>query len=219
MMSLESEYITVAEMRKIDSEAVRSGIKIELMMENAGKALATTLRQRLGDITGKKIVCIAGKGNNGGGVIASLRHLDYYGAKTTLVLVCPKTMITEPSRVHLRLIPKRIKVITYSSRSLSKIMNEIKKADVVMDGILGTGFSGRIDEPIHSMIDTVNKSRDYVISNDIPSGIEADTGIESTISIHADFVVVLHKPKKWITVTQFSNYSVESIGIPSDLSI
>ncbi|MDC8453639.1 MAG: hypothetical protein LV477_12115, partial [Candidatus Nitrosotalea sp.] len=137
---MESEYVSVAEMRKIDSEAVRSGIKIELMMESAGKALANTLRQRLGDITGKKIVCIAGKGNNGGGVIASLRHLDHYGAKTTLVLIYPKTRISEPSRIHLRLIPKRIQVITYGSRSLSKTLDVVKKADVVVDGIFGTGF-------------------------------------------------------------------------------
>lgn len=217
MINLESEYVTVAEMRKIDSEAVHSGIKIELMMESAGKALANTLRQRLGDITGKKIVCIAGKGNNGGGVIASLRHLDYYGAKTTLVLAYPKTLITAPSRVHLRLIPKRIKVITYSPRSLSKTLDAIKKADVVIDGIFGTGFSGSIAEPIHSMIDAINKSRAYVISNDIPSGIEADTGIESGISVHADFVVVLHKRKRWMAISEFHNYSVESIGIPSVL--
>lgn len=216
-MELEDEYVSVAEMRKIDSNAVRKGIKIELMMENAGNALATTLRQRLGDITGKKIVCIAGKGNNGGGVIASTRHLDYYGAKTTLVLLHPKTLITEPSRIHLGLVPKGTKVITYSSRSLSKITNEIKKADVVMDGIFGTGLSGSIDEPAHSIIDTINKSRAYVVSNDIPSGIEADTGIESGISVHADFVVVLHKRKRWMTILEFPNHSVESIGIPSVL--
>lgn len=218
-MSLESEYITVAEMRKIDSEAVRSGIKIELMMENTGKALASTLKQRLGDLSGKKIVCITGKGNNGGGVIAATRHLNYFGAKIVLVLLYSKTSMTDSSVFHLTLVPKRTRVIKYSSRLLTNIFSEIKNADAILDGIFGTGFSGIVAEPIYSIIDTVNKSRAYVLSNDIPSGIESNTGIESTISIHADFVVVLHKPKRWITVTQFSNYSVESIGIPSDLSI
>jgi NAD(P)H-hydrate epimerase len=96
-------------------------------------------------------------------------------------------------------------------------MDMITKADTVIDGIFGTGFSGSIDEPVYSIIDAVNKSRAYVISNDVPSGIEADTGIESGISIHADFVVVLHKRKRWMAVSEFSNYSVESIGIPSVL--
>jgi NAD(P)H-hydrate epimerase len=172
----------------------------------------------LGDINGKKVVCIAGKGNNGGGVIASLRYLDYHGAKTILVLSYPKIVITEPSRVHLRLIPKGTKVITYGSRNLSKIMDTIKKADVVIDGIFGTGFSGSIDEPIYSIIEAVNKSRGYAISNDIPSGIEAGTGIESGISVHADFVMVLHKRKRWMVISEFPNYSVESIGIPQILS-
>lgn len=52
-------------MRQIDRNAVNNGIKIELMMENAGKALALFLKGRFGDLYGKKIVCVVGKGNNG----------------------------------------------------------------------------------------------------------------------------------------------------------
>jgi hypothetical protein len=77
-------------------------------------------------------------------------------------------------------------------------------------------FSGDIDEPIYSLIDSINKSMAYVLSNDIPSGVDADTGKVSTICVRANYLIVLHMPKKWMKVKSLppSKYSIESIGIP-----
>lgn len=64
-------YVSIKQMRQIDKNAVKNGIKIDLMMENAGNVLAKFLNNRFGSLYGKKIVCVVGRGNNGGGVIAS----------------------------------------------------------------------------------------------------------------------------------------------------
>jgi NAD(P)H-hydrate epimerase len=209
-------YVSVKEMREIDMAAVRKGIPIELMMENAGKALALCVKNKSKYLSGKKVLCIAGKGNNGGGVIAAARHLGYYGFKVTLVLLYEKTEMTKPSRFHLSAVGKSAKIIQYSPSVHKKILAKILDVDVIIDGIFGTGFSGKIDEPIYSIIDSINKSRAYIVSNDIPSGVDADTGKVSSISVKADYIVVLHMPKKWMKVKSLpsSKYSIESIGIP-----
>lgn len=201
-------------MRLIDRLAVRNGIPIELMMENAGKALALHVKNKFNS-TRKSALCIAGKGNNGGGVIASVRHLLYYGFKVSLVLVFPKTEMSKPARFQL-LTSGKNKVTRCTAGNLKDVLSEIEQADIILDGIFGTGFSGDIVEPVYSLIDSINESQAYVVSNDIPSGIDADTGKVSTICVRANYIVVLHKPKKWMEVKSLpsSKYSVESIGIP-----
>lgn len=215
VLNNKKEYVSVRQMRKIDEAAVRSGIPIELMMENAGKALALHIKNKFKDSSRKTILCIAGKGNNGGGVIASVRHLLYYGFRVSLLLLYQKREITKPSRFHLSTLGKNAKIIQYGTKYRKKILSTIEHSDVIVDGIFGTGFSGSIDEPVFPIIESINNSEAYVVSNDIPSGINADTGNVGTICVKADHIVVLHKPKTWMKIWDLptSRYSIESIGI------
>ncbi|MDE2589966.1 MAG: NAD(P)H-hydrate epimerase, partial [Patescibacteria group bacterium] len=166
-------YVSVKEMRKIDEAAVRSGIPIELMMENAGKALALHIKNKFKGTSRKTILCIAGKGNNGGGVIVSVRHLMFYGFKVSLLLLYQKREMVKPSRFHLSTLGKNAKIIQYDTKHHKKILSTIGHFDVIIDGIFGTGFSGSVNEPIFSIIESIVKSKAYVVSNDIPSGINA----------------------------------------------
>lgn len=212
--------VSVKQMRLIDKMAVSNGIPIELMMENAGRAIASSLKNRFGDLYGKKILCIAGKGNNGGGVIASIRHLVYYGAKVTLFLVFPKSQLSGPAKFHLSsLSHAKLKVILNTNMNRKEFFSKIQNTDIIIDGIFGTGFHGKIDDFTISAIHAINKSGAYILSNDVPSGINADTGHVDSVSVNADFTVVLHRPKKWMHKMNLSRskYSIESIGIPSKL--
>ena len=210
--------VSIRQMRKIDKLAVSNGIPIELMMENAGRSIAVSLKNRFGDISGKNILCVVGRGNNGGGVIASVRHLLYYGTKVTLFFVFPKNHLSNPTKFHLSLLPHtKIKTILNTPRNRKEILSKIQNTDIIIDGIFGTGFHGKMSNSIMFIINAINSSDSYVISNDVPSGMNADTGHVESVSIEADFVVVLHRPKKWMhkmNLTQ-SKYSIESIGIPS----
>jgi ADP-dependent NAD(P)H-hydrate dehydratase / NAD(P)H-hydrate epimerase len=76
----------------------------------------------------------------------------------------------------------------------------------------GTGFSGKIIEAQSSAIDLINSSKTYVVSNDVPSGISADTGEIKEKSVSPVITVVLHRIKSGIK----GNHMVESIGIPPD---
>lgn len=215
-----NSYLTIKQMRAVDHAAVKYGLSIEIMMENVGKGITSCFERENFEIKNKKIICIAGKGNNGGGVIAASRHLSCYGIKVTLILINSKDSLSKPSKFHLSLIRKNPKIekIMFSKKTRQKVFSLIKNADFVVDGIFGTGFKGIVNEPEYSLIEQINKSKAFVISNDVPSGINADTAKEANISIKSDFVAVLHKPKKWMSQAKFlPKFSIISLGIPPEI--
>jgi len=213
-------YLTIEQMRAVDNAAVKYGIPIELLMENAGKGIASCVDSENFGTKNKKIVCIAGKGNNGGGVIAASRHLSCFGINVSLILINSTDSLSVPSRFHLSLIRRnpKIKKITYSKKTRGDVFSLIKKADFIVDGIFGTGFLWDVSEPEYSIIDKINESKGFVISNDVPSGINADTGKDKNISVRSDFVAVLHKPKKWMKQNKsLPKYSIINLGIPPEI--
>ncbi len=164
-----------------------------------------------------RIVCIAGKGNNGGGIISAARHITCFGGKVDLILINSK--LSTASKFHFSLIRKnqQIKVIHVNKNNKKIVASIIRKSDVILDGIFGTGTSRAMEEPEHSIISMINDSKSFVISNDVPSGIDADTGKIHNISVNADYVVVLHKPKKWMEKNSNQKFCVVNIGIPPEI--
>ena len=70
------KFVSVKQMKKTDQNAVTYGMPIELMMENAGREICNQVLKKIKKHKFKKILVIAGNGNNGGGVIAASRHLS-----------------------------------------------------------------------------------------------------------------------------------------------
>lgn len=213
-----SFFLTVKQMKIVDKKAVNYGIPIELMMENAGKAIAVHILQTFQNMESKNIVCISGWGNNGGGVISAARHITCFGAKTTLILLKSKKFMSIPSRFHLFITRKNkhIRIIYVNKNNFKKISFIIRNSDVIIDGIFGTGFHSKIDDPIYSIIAQMNKSKAYILSNDVPSGVNADTGIAANISIKPNFVIALHKPKKCM-INSKTKFKIIDIGIPPEI--
>lgn len=93
----------------------------------------------------------------------------------------------------------KISVITKADLKRAKEM--ITNADGIKDAIFGTGYLGKIiKEPQRSAIELINSSKAYSISNDVPSGTNADTGEVLDISVLPDTIVVLHRMKPGITM-------------------
>ena len=198
------------------------GMKRVYMMENAGHGLADFIilkfRRKL---RGKRIVAICGTGNNGGDGFVAARHLSYYyGASVQLILLgFANDLRTEEARINWQIIQKMgsIEIITGNEIN-DKIKKTIEYADVIIDGIFGTGIRGQIREPHASAIKIINKSRAYVVSVDVPSGIDPNTGKAHDISIRADATVTFHRMK--IGLLNNKKYSgsvhIEKIGIPHE---
>ncbi len=206
-------------MKSIDKKAVSYGMPTELMMENAGREICNIVLKKIKKDNIKKILIIAGNGNNGGGVIAASRHLSTHGISLKMVVLGTKNSLSTPSKLNLSLVRKNWKIQIIDSKNLPNVLAEINNSELILDGIFGIGINRDIVEPYYTVISAINNSKAYVISNDVPSGINADSAKIYNIAIKSNYLVVLHKPKTWMLKTKPPKFIVVNIGIPIEVDV
>jgi NAD(P)H-hydrate epimerase len=210
-------------MYKIEENAEANfGVRKMYMMENAGHGLANFIKFKMDNMdtrmVGKRIIAICGGGNNGGDAMVCMRHLSCYpeAKYTVLLLVDPHDLRTEEARANWAILKRLKSVETLWSNHVDQVKDRILDSDILIDGILGTGVSGSIREPHSSAIDFINKSGAYVVSVDIPSGLDPNTGQVHDKCVTANATVTFHRIKKGLVNNE--SYSgqihLEHIGIP-----
>ncbi|MEM2933358.1 MAG: NAD(P)H-hydrate dehydratase [Methanocellales archaeon] len=209
-------YITSKQMAALDRNCEYLGVSRLQLMENAGASVANAVRRRYKQ---GRVVIIAGLGNNGGDGFVAARHLKGYDVK--VILLGRRNEIRTPEA------KKNFEVLEFcgveiieveDSRELEKIGALIKNADVVIDGIFGTGIRGAIREPASTAIDLINQSKGFVIAIDIPSGLDPDSG-EAEKCVDADLIVTFHKLKKGLLNIKEEKIEVADIGIPLEAEL
>ncbi len=195
------------------------GMHKSYMMENAGHGLADFIISEMGPLSGKKIVSFCGTGNNGGDAIVASRHLGgYYGANVTVVILGdPADIRTEECSMNWNIIKKMKSIRIFSgAKVLESAAEEISNGDIIIDGIFGTGIKGNIRDPHSSAIDMINDSNAYVVSVDIPSGLDPDTGKTHNKCVKADATITFHRIKNGLIGRQeyTGQLHLEMIGIP-----
>ncbi len=209
--------VTVEQMRKIDANAVSLGLPIHVMMEDAGNALARYLKDVL-NLRGKRVVVICGTGNNGGGGLACARHLTWYNAKVDVILLGKREKLSDAAKMHWKILQNMssVKIHTILHRtSLLKKKKLVLNADAIVDAIFGTGYEGKIREPASTAIDLINQSEAYKVSNDVPSGLDLNTGKVSDKAVMSNATVVLHRLKAGLHKNKFTGKIIlANIGIP-----
>ncbi len=157
------------------------------LMENAGSAAARIIRENY-EVKEKRIVVVCGKGNNGGDGFVVARKLREYGADTRIVLASDMPATNEASEMRIRARDIGIPIVSYRTEPTS-VSALIKSADLIVDAIFGIGFSGAPRKPIDALIRFICAVGKPVISIDIPSGANADTGAVEGDCIKADITV------------------------------
>jgi NAD(P)H-hydrate epimerase len=225
---MNSQAITSEQMYKIEENGHRVfGMKRLLMMENAGHRTADFLLRRFdAGLKRKKIVAVCGSGNNGGDTFVACRHLAAACITniTILLLTTPKEIRTSEAKINWNIIRKMksLKKITVGSHQQSDsghaIETEIEDADVILDGLLGTGVKGQIREPFSSAIDKINQSKAYVLAIDVPSGLDPTSGEPSNKCIEANATITFHRMKKGLDIGKkyTGSIHIEKIGIPPE---
>jgi|SRR5919106_1608589 NAD(P)H-hydrate epimerase len=225
---MNSQAITSEQMYKIEENGHRLfGMKRLLMMENAGHRTADFLLRRFDPgLKRKKIVAVCGSGNNGGDTFVACRHLAAACITniTILLLTTPKEIRTSEAKINWNIIRKMksLKKITIGSHqqidSGHVIETEIEDADVILDGLLGTGVKGQIREPFSSAIDKINQSKAYVLAIDVPSGLDPTSGEPSNKCIEANATITFHRMKKGLDIGKkyTGSIHIEKIGIPPE---
>jgi len=164
---------TAAEMRQADKDCIeKTGIPGIVLMENAARGCVDEILKDFPDISGKKVACFCGKGNNGGDGLAIARLLSRRGAVVTAYLTHGDSYRGDA------LINREI--LSHMDCKISPVPEDIeqriKTYDIIVDAIFGTGMYGEVDDGAYSVINAINCSGKYILSVDIPSGIAADTG-------------------------------------------
>ncbi|KAF6242311.1 NAD(P)H-hydrate epimerase [Nitrosopumilus sp. b1] len=210
--------ITVDQMYQIENNGHAMGFLKKFMMENAGASAVRRLVEKFGDVQSKNILIFVGMGNNGGDGLVMARHLAGYGAIVTVRLLgTPEKIKTEESKWNWSILEKMQSVqLLYGDK-----LNFNFKADVIIDGILGTGITGDIREPYASAINFINNSNSYKLAVDVPSGLDPQTGETANVFVKADMTITFHKMKQGIPKRKdlTGELFAEKIGIPPEAEI
>lgn len=191
--------LTSTSMKIAEAIAVEKGSSYLELMENAGRAAAECIRQSLGNVHGKEIVVICGKGNNGGDGLVIARMMLGWGADVTVAfpLGMDEERMTPLCRANLYALREADNgqlLVVDGSMDDVLLRNVIRLADAVVDAVFGTGFSGRLPETVSRIFDLVHK-RSVKFALDIPSGINCDTGEADPGSFPADVTYAFAAPK------------------------
>ena len=207
--------ITVKQMMQIEENGHQMGFLRKFMMENAGASAVRRLDEKFENLDSKNILIFAGLGNNGGDAFVTARHLAGHGSKVTVVLLgFPEKIKTEEGRWNWELLEKMKSIKLITGEKISFNFN----ADIIVDGILGTGISGDIREPYASAMKFINDSNAFKLAVDVPSGLDPDTGNTSNVFVSVDVTVTFHKMKIGMPKRKdlCGLIYVEKIGIPPE---
>lgn len=197
------------------------GMQRVYMMENAGHGIADFIVNKFKNrLKNEKIVVLCGTGNNGGDGFVASRHLTCYAADITVILIgLPSSIRSEEANINWKILEKMDSIKIIFGKDLNEdIKAKITKADIIIDGIFGTGIRGEIRYPNNHAIDLINSSRAYILSIDVPSGLDPDTGQVHEKCVKADATVTFHRMKRGLLRNKkFTGIiHIECIGIPPE---
>ncbi|MFQ5492971.1 MAG: NAD(P)H-hydrate epimerase [Candidatus Dojkabacteria bacterium] len=204
--------ISVDQMKEIDRLMVEEiGVPIIMMMENAGRAIAHVIRSSLdGSVQGKTITVMAGKGNNGGGTLAAARHLLNAGAHVTALLSNKDSEMTKPASAQVQILKNSGASLFYFDEvEENKAESILKDSDIILDGLVGYRLQGDPRKPISQMINLANMVDTIVISNDLPSGLDGETGEPMNPTVNAYATITLALPKRGLLSERALDYTGE----------
>ena len=210
---------TPKEMSNWDKVTINDiGIKGEILMENAGREAVFALLEGYGDVSGETILIIAGSGNNGGDGFVMGRMLADLGAEVLILHTAPKGNYKGDAGYHLK-VAARMGVNMKFFRPTEKVV--LPEADIIIDALLGTGFSGELRPFAHAIVEAVNAANSFVFSVDIPSGLNGLTGYPQHIAVQAHMTVTFEEAKIGLALPQADAYTgvlvVAHIGIPNEV--
>ncbi len=187
---------TAEQMRSYDRTAIESlGIPGLVLMENAGRAFVDILERRAGVLADRTAIVLCGKGNNGGDGSVIARHLANRGCTVHLYLLARRGEVTGDAKVNLDALRAMVPLARGSLKVVegagARQLAAAPPADVAVDAIFGTGFTGAAKGIAAQAIQFLNEQRGLVASVDIPSGVNADTGAAEGPAVKAALTVAM----------------------------
>ncbi len=216
--------LTSAEMRECDRESIESGkVSGSSLMNKAGFGAAKVAGLLLGDVRGKRIALLCGKGNNGGDGFCASYYLSQMGAAITIMLTDMPDAISGDAKIFfdkVKELPQDQQVeILQLEESIGT--HPLDDYNLVIDAVLGTGLTGEPKEAAQKAIDLMLETRTPVLAMDIPTGVNADDGSVFTTAPAALATATMGSLKRGILMNagkvKSGKVYIVDIGMPADL--
>lgn len=188
---------TPEQMRQIDREAIESiGIPGIVLMENAAFQVSMKAAEILVKRNGSRVLVVAGTGNNGGDAFAVCRHLLSMGYSVSLFALCPPESLKGDAATNANILRNMgFAIEVLSPGNLGRFAECCQQADLVIDGLFGTGLNRDIEGIALDVVDIINRYSACTLAIDIPSGIDGLTGRICGRCVRADYTVTFFLPK------------------------
>jgi hydroxyethylthiazole kinase-like uncharacterized protein yjeF len=185
---------SVEQMRALDRRAVEEHrIPEPILMENAGLAAAAVVRARFG-VRGRRFAVVCGTGNNGGDGLVVARRLHSEGGAVRVLVVGDPQRYGPTSRANFEMVlAAGIEVV--ADASPAQVGEALAWCEVAVDGLLGTGLQRDVGGAMREVIEALNASGRPVLSLDIPSGVDGDSGAVRGVAVRAEATVTFGLPK------------------------
>ncbi len=213
MNSNDLNLYSVATIRQIEKRAKQEfGLAPHELMERAAKAAWQVLQTRFDS---EKIVFFCGSGNNGGDGYVLAQIAKQHGLNVSIVHVGDLEKLTELTA------KAREKCINLNIPCQNFSPDIYLNASLIVDAILGIGFKYPLSEPVKQAINFINQTELPVLSLDLPSGVQADTGFVDNVAVHAWITISFIANKKGLFTGNAVDYCgeiiVDDLSLPGNL--
>jgi len=222
------KIVTADQMAMVDKHAIeKMNISSLYLMQNAGKKIAREVFRlswflhHYGDVA-----LFAYKGKNGGDAIVATRYLckrPYSCFKSRLILLCrPEELTGDSLYNYKRLVRCHPESIIYADtfEKLQELRGFVSDCGIIVDAIFGTGFKGTPKGHAANAISFIRGFNKYVLSIDIPSGVNGNTGEVEDIAVKADTTVTFGLLKRGLICGDGAEHAgkikVVDIGLPEE---
>lgn len=210
---------TADEMSRADGGAQALGIPGGVLMERAAAGMAGEILRSFapGRLRGRRAVAVCGGGNNGGDGFVVARELHRAGFAVSVVAT--KAEYSGDPETNLESL-RNIGVGIHGPDELEGLLDD---ASLVVDALLGTGFSGTVREKEAALIRTLNRAGVTTVAVDVPSGVNGSTGEVRGEAVRADLTICAHAAKVGCVVSPGREHAGEvlavDIGIPPEADV
>ena len=211
---------TTAQMREAERLSDEMGVTSQRLMENAGCAAAAFIRKTVQTAAGRNFMVFCGGGNNGGDGFVVARKLFEEGAKVIAVLCGGVPKSEEARYMYDCVLSAGITMLDFLD-DRQKIEQYLSDAEFIVDALFGTGFSGEFCGAVGEVTELMNGANATRFSLDVPSGVDAESGMAAKGSVCADFTVAFDAMKPGHLLLPGKEYcgktAVCDIGIPHEV--
>jgi hydroxyethylthiazole kinase-like uncharacterized protein yjeF len=200
--------LTVEQARRLDQRATEElGLPSICLMENAGRGCADAVLDILEDEGGGHVTVCCGGGNNGGDGYVLARCLANAGIDVTILSTAPGDKLSGDAAV-MRGVAQRmgLEIVDLDPEA---DLPDLRETDLIVDALLGTGAKGAPEGLVRRLIAAISDGSVPVISIDVPSGVDADTGEVPGVVIQAAATLTMAAPTQGLLLPPGRDFTGE----------